>query len=437
MFEEVLVDQNPHWNKELYDSGIERDVLNKARKYIDLPHIISIVGVRRSGKSTLIKQIINMLIQDKGVNPKNILFVNLETPRLNNFRNEIIYLERIFEDYLKLTKPEGRIYCFIDEVQFFSQWQVFVKSCYEKKNIKMFITGSNSRLLSSEFITLLSGRTLAIEVFPFSFLELMKAKGIDVSGNIEIVNKRHQIKGVLDEYMHDGGFPEIAFIMDKDIKDEVLAMYARNVLYQDIAPRFSVKKPVDLENLFFYLASNTSCLYTYNNLAKITKISDKTVKEYLSYFTDAYLLFSVDAFHFSIKRQMQSPKKIYAVDNGIARASSMHFSKNAGHFLENLVFLELNRRGCELFYYKTRQGHEVDFACVESGKISELIQVVHTISNEKTRERELRAIIRAMDETGLKKGLIVTYEDEERVESSGMDIQILPAYKFLTDSNAL
>jgi hypothetical protein len=432
MFETVIVDQNPHWDGSQYDGGVPRSLLDGIIKNIDLPHILSIVGVRRCGKSTLIRQIINHLIGEKKINPKNILFLNLEHPGFNRYKGEVAYLERIYEDYLKLATPEGLVYCFLDEVHFFKEWQVFVKAHYERKKVKCIVTGSNSRLLSSEFITLLSGRTVPTEVYPFSFSEFLKARGADYSDPVLQVRHRHKIRNLMDDYLQFGGFPEIAFMKHPETIRDIHAMYARSILYQDIAARFGIKKPVDLENLFYYLAANVSSLYTYNSLSKLTDISDKTIKEYLSCFSDAYLLFTIDAFSYSVKQQIKSPKKVYAVDPGLAGSVSFRFSDDSGRHLENAVFLELKRRGHELFYYRTENGHEVDFICRKGRKVTDLIQVAKELRDEKTKSRELRALFRAMDETGLKNGTIVTYEEEEEIKENSKTITIIPAYLFFS-----
>lgn len=432
MFEGAIVDQNLHWDGAQYDGGVPRSVLEGIKRSMDLPYILSIVGVRRCGKSTLVRQIINYLMKEKKIKPKNILFLNLEHPGFSRYKGDAAYLERIYEDYLKLASPEGMVYCFLDEVHFFNEWQVFVKARYERKKVKFIVTGSNSRLLSSEYITLLSGRTIPAEVYPFSFGEFMKARGAVYPDSISLVRNRHKIRNLMDAYLRYGGFPEIAFLKHPETIKDIHAMYARSILYQDIAARFGIKKPMDLENLFYYLAANVSSPYTFNSLSKLTGLSDKTIKEYLSCFSDAYLLFTVDAFSYSLKQQIKSPKKVYSIDSGLAGSVSFRFSDDTGRHLENAVFLELKRRGREIFYYKTESGHEVDFICRKGRKVTDLIQVALELRDEKTKNRELRALFSAMDETGLKNGTIVTYEDEEEVKQKLKTISIVPAYKFFS-----
>jgi predicted AAA+ superfamily ATPase len=431
MFESVIVDQNPHWGETLYQEGVSRGILDKVKDYLDLPHVIALVGVRRCGKSTLVRQTINHLIRDKGVPPRNILFLNLENPRFSRYRSDVSYLETAYQDYLKLVAPQGPIYCFLDEVHFFSEWQVFVKAKYEQQQIKFVVTGSNSHLLTSEFITLLSGRALPIEVYPFSFAEFVLANGLRLADAVAETRERNRLRSLLDTYLRFGGFPETCYLADPEIRKEILVMYARNILYQDIAPRFAVKKAVDLENLFFYLASNIASLFSFNKLAGLTGLNDKTVKEYLGYFSDAYLLFTLDSYAFSVKEQLKSPKKVYAIDNGMSGAVGFSFSENLGHILENQVYIELKRRGFELYYYKTGNGLEVDFACCEGGIITRLLQVVQDLGDDKTRRREMRALLKALDETGLKHGEIVTYEEEDELIVDGKTISLIPAFKFL------
>jgi predicted AAA+ superfamily ATPase len=269
-----------------------------------------------------------------------------------------------------------------------------------------------------------------LEVYPFSFTEFTRARGLAVTDAVSVLAERRQISKALDEYLCSGAFPEIAFIEDQAMRKEILIMYARNILYQDIAPRYAVKKALELEQLYFYLTSNVASLYTSKGLSRLVGLNDKTVKEYLSYFADAFLLFTVDLFGYSVKQQIRSPKKVYAVDTGIAAATAFSFSENLGHYLENLVFLTLKRGGKEVYYYKTKNGLEVDFACRDRGQMVELIQVARDLAGEKTRKREVNALLKAMDETGLATGTIVTYEEEEEISVGDKTITVVPAYKY-------
>ncbi len=431
MFENIIVDQNSHWNGDMYEPTIPRHKIEILKQYIDARHIISISGVRRCGKSTLLRQAINYLIGKEDVAPKNILFLNLENPHFTPYRKDVRNLEIIYEDYLKLVDPKGKIYVFLDELQYFSDWQVFVKSKYESGNIKFIITGSNSQLLSSDLITLLSGRTLPVLLFPFDFNEYLMARGESVASDIEALGKRHKLRKLCDEYLAEGGFPEVVLTGNKNLKKEILVNYARNIIYQDIVPRFELKKPYEVEKLFFYLVSNISRLFTFNNLARLMDLSDKTIKDYIRFFEDAFLLYSMDGYNFSVKKQLRGPKKIYCVDNGLIASVAFSFSKNSGHYLENMIFINFALNKKKIYYYKTKNGLEVDFFIPETGGGGQLVQVCSDLHDINTKEREIKALCVAANELNIEQGIIVTIDEEEEIIAHGKVIKIIPAWKFL------
>ncbi len=438
MFEEVIVDQNPHWEGKTFDAGIPRQALRTIEEYMDARQIIAITGVRRCGKSTLLRQTINFLVNEKGVTPSNILFLNLENPFFTAYRDDVVNLEVLFADYQKLADPKGRIYLLLDELQYFKDWQVFVKSRYElSEDIKFIISGSNSRLLSSDLITLLSGRTLPLTLHPFSFSEYLHAKQMEHTHNkLEILRQRHKIRRFCEDYLFEGGFPEVVLTDNTRLKKELLANYAKNILFQDIVPRFKIKKPNLVEKLFFYLASNIASLFTYNRLGKTVGISDKTVKEYLSYFADAFLLFSVDSYAYSIRQQLRSPKKIYCIDNGMISSVAFGFSRNLGRYLENLIFLHFLRGQKHCFYYKTQNGREVDFLIADSSGPLALFQVSVSLQQPATRKREIRSLVEACNEIGQKQATLITVEEEEELSVDGINITIQPLWKFLLSSSS-
>lgn len=434
MFEDILIEQNPHWQNKKYPEGVHRDCFEKIKEYLDPPHVISVTGVRRSGKSTLLKQLINFLIDHKKIRPMNILFINLEHPYFSQYSKDVKYLEKIFEDYLKIASPEKKIYCFLDEIQFFTNWPIFIKAHYEQKNVKFVITGSNSFLMSHELLTLLSGRTLPVEVYPLSFSELVRATTkIDPTNALEMSKHRHQLRKLLDHYLQYGGFPEVALHKNENIAYDILNAYSKSILYQDVASRLNLKKPLDLERLFYYLTSHVGILFSYSNLAKIFDLSDKTIKEYISAFGDANLLFEVDKFSFSLKHQVRSSKKIYSIDTGMVNAVAFKFSENLGRLFENVIFLELKRKGIELYYYRTPSDSEIDFV-IKKGKKIQLLQVCIDFGKETTQNREIKALVHAAQELNLKNGIIVTSNDEDELVIEGISIHVVPLYKFILTS---
>lgn len=430
MFEKIIIEQNPHWDSQLYPQGFTRERFGKLLDFLPLPHVVAVAGARRVGKSTMLKQLINYLIIEQKVFPHNIFFMNLENPFLVQYANDVQFLQIIFEDYVKMVNPQGLIYCFLDEIQFFTDWPVFIKALYEQKRVKFFITGSNSSLLSAELMTLLSGRTLSLEMLPFSFKELVYEKLHRQNSVVEDLYDKEQLKSLMEEYIYYGGFPDVVLAPSKTTAFDVLGSYTKAVLYQDVAPRLQLKKPLDLERLFVYLISTIGTPFSYHSLSKVFDLSDKTIKEYVEAFTESFLLFPIDQFSFSVKKQIRSAKKCYAIDPGHINATAFKFSENRGRLLENIVYLELRRRNFEIYTHKTENDLEVDFVAKRGNKLS-LIQVAQTLGSQATRERELHALIATLTELNMHDAIIVTQDDDEEIVIDDFCIQVLPIYTFL------
>ncbi|MFK5976613.1 MAG: ATP-binding protein [Sulfurovum sp.] len=381
MLKEILIEQNLHWTHR-QKSYLKRDMFDKLISYLPLRQIITITGIRRCGKSTLAKEAINHLIKT-GTDVQNILLVNLEHPYFLEFRHDPNYLGVIYDAYLKLFNPKGKIYVIFDEIQYFNQWQVYIKSKYESSDIKYIITGSNSSMLSNELNTLLSGRSLNIHLGTFSFTEFLDFKEINYSNELEQISNKIEIYRAKEEYLKWGGFYEVMEISDESIKRDILLSYIKNIIYQDIVPRYSIRNSEIVERLFFYLLSNITTQLNYSTLSDIFGVSDKSIKEYINYFEDVFLFKRIDRFHNKIKERIKSTKKIYALDNGLMQVASTN-SKNLGNALENWVFISLDRKDKELFYLK--DGKEIDFY---SENI--LYQVTYIMESLQTKKREIDA----------------------------------------------
>jgi len=414
----ILIEQNKHWDNKLYKS-IKREALDKLISYLPLKQIITITGIRRCGKSTLAKQAINYLI-DNGIEAKNIFFINLENPMFLEHRHNPAFLNTIYEEYLKLMNPKDKIYCIFDEIQYFDNWQVYIKSKYESSDIKYIITGSNSSMLSNELNTLLSGRSLNIHLDTFSFTEFLDYKLVDYSDEFNRIKNRIDIARAKDEYLKWGGFYEVFEVDDEIVKKEILISYAKNIIYQDIIPRYSIRNSEIVERLFFYILNTTTGVLNYTTLSKTFGISDKTIKEYINYFEDVFLLKRMDKFHNKQKERIKSSKKIYALDNGLLQIASSN-SKNLGIGLENIVFNILNQTCNELTYLK--ENKEIDFKCENN-----LYQVSYNMSDAKTRKREIDAF-KFLDKENKYKHNIITY-DENKDEDN---IKIVSLEEFIFD----
>lgn len=401
MIKKILQEQNPHWNGVL-PTYAKREKFATLVRYLPLKQIITITGIRRCGKSTLAKTAIHHLIE-MGVNPKNILFVNLEQPFFLEYRHDATYLEMIYEEYLKLLGPMGKIYVIFDEIQFFENWQVYVKSKYESSDIKFIITGSNSSMLSNDLGTLLTGRSLNIHLDTFSFAEFLDFHRIDYSDELMRLSNKIAILRAKEEYLRWGGFYEVFSVEDTFTKKELLISYAKNIIYRDIIPRYGIRNSESIERLFFYLIGNATTMLNYTTLASTFEISDKTIKEYIGYFEETFLVSRIDRFHTKPKERIKSMKKIYVKDNGFLQIVPK-FSDNLGAALENGVFNVLAQKHESLTYLKDT--YEIDFYVDKT-----LYQVSYDISDEKTKKRELNAF------DAFKKGdesfKLITYETDE------------------------
>lgn len=409
----ILIEQNPHWQGKVYEST-KRDALEKLISYLPLRQIITITGIRRCGKSTLAKQAISHLISS-GVTSQNILFINLENPNFLEHRSDPSYLGVIFDEYLKLASPQGKIYCVFDEIQFFDNWQVYIKSKYESSDTKFIITGSNSSMLSNELNTMLSGRSLNIHLNTFSFVEFLRYKEIDISSKMTQIANKIAITRAKEEYLKWGGFFEVFAVSDERIKKEILISYARNIIYQDIVPRYAIRNSEVVERLFFYLLTTIAGIINYTSLASTFGVSDKTIREYIGYFEDVFLIRRVDRYHQKPKERIKSPKKIYVLDNGFLQISPR---QNLGAMLENAVFVALNSLD-EVSYLK--ELYEIDFCSGDT-----LYQVSYDLSDEKTKNRELRAF-GELDSRGKYKHKLISFDHNETIN----DIEVVSYDRFV------
>lgn len=417
--ESVLLEDNKHWNDpNAYDQFISREILPKALSYLDAKQILALIGARRVGKSTLAKLLIKELLQR--VDAKNIFFINLEKPEFIPYKKDASYLGEIYDAYLKLANPDlsKKIYFFIDEIQIFQNWEVFVKSKYENANIKFIITGSNASLLSSDFATVLTGRVLKLPVHSFSFREFLTYKEIAHSTRLEQVTNKIEIARAKDEYLKWGGYFDVISMSDEMIKKETLKNIAEDIIFKDIVPRYSIKNSSQIKDLFYYAVSNAASLINYSTLSKKIGIDAKSIKEYLGYFEDNFLISTISSYHTKLTEQIKSAKKLYLSDNGFLNLG-VNRTLNSGTMLENQVYIILSKTCDEVTYVK--ENYEIDFRCQET-----LFQVSYKMEDEKTRQRELRAF-ESFDSANSYKRKLITYDET----SSTANVDIISFDEFV------
>lgn len=427
----ILEDWN-FWKRDL-ESGFPRPYyLNRLKDFLSTSHIIVISGARRSGKSFLMRQLAKSLIREK-IERNNILIVNFEDPRFTELNTKT--LQGIYEGYLEFLNPKEKPYVFLDEIQEVEDWEKWVRTLHELGKARIVISGSNAKLLSRELSTLLTGRHLDLVVFPLSFREYLTFKNVEIADKIDIVNKEIEIKRLLRECLEQGLFPEVALAQEKK---QILLNYFEDILNKDIIRRFKIRKAEELAALAKFYLSNLSSLITFSSLEKSLRISADTIEKFSGYLEDAYILFFLKRFSFKVKEQEKSPRKVYAVDTGLANVIGFRFTQNMGRLAENLVFLELNRKkilnsNLELYYWKDVHHREVDFLIKENLKVRQLIQVSWEVAKFETKNREIRALLKAMEEFELKKGLVITEDFEAEEDFNGKKIEYIPLWKWLLE----
>lgn len=417
---------------EFQEGGIKNYIPREYNIPINSKKIISLIGVRRCGKTSILFNIIKEL--QKTVDIENILYINFEDDRL--FGLKIDKMDNLIEAYYELypQKREEKVYFFLDEIQNIENWELFVRRIYDTLNIQIFITGSSSKLLSAEIATSLRGRTISYEIFPFSFKEYLRWKDIKV--NLNSPKSLSFIKNALDAYLKEGGFPE-CIDEDKFVSRKIISEYINLIVYKDIIERYKLKNIDLLKHLIKYTFSNMGTLLSFNKLynefkSMGYKLSKDTLFDYFSYLEDGYITFKVPIYRNSVKEEIRNPKKIYAVDNVFKSIYDSSFSEDFSKLYENIVFLHLRRQTSEIYYFKQKQ--EVDFyAFINNNKI--LINVSYDLDNPKTYKREINGIIEGMKYFNIKESIIVTKDQESKEIIDDYIINIIPLYKFLLEVN--
>ena len=394
------------------------------------------IGVRRSGKSTYMFQVVQRLM-DGGVSRQNILFLNFFDDRLHNLRRDNLGL--IVEAYFSIypeKKNSETIYCFFDEIQAASGWEPFVDRLMRTEKCEVYLTGSSAGMLSKEIATQMRGRALSWEMFPFSFREFLDFKGVAGEGPLS-TKKRLLVQKAFEEYWETGGFPAVAGL-GRNLRIKTHQEYFHTILFRDLVERHDVSHPKAAADLAHWLVNNTASLYSVNKLTGYLKsLGHKAPKlavaDYLEWFEDAYFLFTVRIFDPSLARSNTNPKKVYCIDHALVVSTSSGILVNSGHLLENLVFTALRRLYAKIHYYKTKTGREVDFIVPRHGRPQMLVQVCESLAEPQARKRETAALREAMAELDLKTGTIVTRNEDERIEAGGGTIDVIPAWRFLLE----
>lgn len=420
MVKNTILQHKEERDEYLKKSYIKRENIDNSIKFLESELIKVIIGARRTGKS-----VFSFLL----LKNKEFGYVNFDDDSLINVNTDEL-VKALYEVY-----PKAKYFLF-DEIQNLNGWELFVNKLQRRGN-NLILTGSNSKLLGGELASSLTGRYIDIEILPFSFREYLQALKIEIDREkLQLPEYRGKILNVLGEYLKEGGFPEIS--VNRIDSGKYLDTLLDAILLKDIVKRYKVRQPDSLYRLARYMLSNQCSEFTYTGIKNNFGFKSKsTVQNYINYFVEVYLMFSLNRFSFKVKEQINSAKKLYLLDNGFAKAKMFQFSPNYGKLMENLVFIELVRRGyapnIKLFYHKNSDGTEVDFIICNGLKIEAIIQVCYDISEYKTKGREIKALLKASKELNCKNLLVLTWDYTSEEKHNGSTINFISLLDWLIE----
>ena len=416
-FKYILADQRAAiLNKPL---GIERVLLADVDKTIKLPHVVVITGLRRVGKSTLMRQIIQKYYADQ-----RFYYINFEDERLFKFKTEDFNL--LYEALIELYGEQKTF--FIDEIQNIEHFENFVRRFYDA-NFKFFITGSNANLLSREISTKLTGRHFDITLRPFSLREYLSMQNVIFEKEM-LYNtiERMKIKSHFQDYLVNGGMPE--YLIYKE--PEILSRIYEDIVIKDIAVRYNIANLFEMRDVFLYLITNTANKFSFNKLKTVSGIgSITTIKNYIHYLAETFFIQVINKFDYSLKKRLVNDKKSYVIDNGFFNVLSTKITTDIGWLLENLVGNVLSET-TKLYYFSDK--YECDFVIQQDNLVTTAIQVTNAIS-ENNEKREYSGLLGALKTFNLKEGLILTNDQEAISEIDGKTIHIKPVWKWILENS--
>ncbi|OHE77557.1 MAG: ATPase [Verrucomicrobia bacterium RIFCSPHIGHO2_12_FULL_41_10] len=373
-------------------------------KFPEAKNLIKVaVGMRRSGKTYFLFQTIRELLS-KNIPLERILYLNFEDDRILPMDHKA--MGKLIDSWYTLYPQhhDQECYLFLDEVQNVEEWPLVLRRMLDTKNIQIYATGSSAKLLSKEIATSLRGRSLSIEISPYSYLEYLMAHDQELPVKPFGQKSLDYHRKYLLEYFHSGGFPGIQ-LMQQNEKLETLQGYVETVIFRDVIERHKISNVSLMKYMISFLLKNIATPFSINKFhndikSQGHKAGKDTLYSYLDYLEDAFLIFTVPIFTESLRHRQTTPKKIYAIDNGLVLANTFNLSDNFGKLLENQVYLDLRREGKKIFYYHTSEGYEIDFLTQDTQGKYEMIQVVWDTSDPKTLQREQRALDQAEKELG-------------------------------------
>lgn len=422
MIRNILYQQQEERDGLLQQAYIHRMEDAAIGDYLNTTLIKLLTGPRRAGKSVMALQLLKN---------QNFAYLNFDDDLLLRHFDEDAVIQGLYDVY------KGFTYLLLDEIQNLPDWELWVSKLY-RRGVNLVITGSNSKLLSHEMASALTGRYIQITVLPFSFSETIRFKEQSLPATVETTPiETGKMLGLLHTYLFNGGFPET--VLNPGILKNYLSSLFDSILLKDILKRFRVRQTQQFYDLSNFLLSNYTNLFSFNQVKEALAFNSvATVQKFIGYLEEPYLFQHITRYDNKIKNQQKAAQKIYIIDNGFVKARSFELSPNYGRLLENLVFVELLRRDykpeLDLFYYRTRNDREIDFLVRKGHQVEQLVQVCYDIDQPKTSKREMDALVEAAIELNCDNLVLITWDKEELIEVNRLTIKLIPAYKWLTQN---
>ena len=404
------------------------NVLRELQIPINTRKIVTLKGVRRCGKTSILYQTIKQLRET--VDKTNLVYINFEDDRI--FPVQLPDCNELLEAYYEMfpsKKPE-KVYFFFDEIQIVENWEIFIRRLHDTENCQIYLCGSSSKLLSSEIASSLRGRSISYEIFPLSFKEFLRFKNID--NNYYSSANYALIRNALNTYLFQGGFPELVYEND-DKHKLILQEYVDLIIYKDLIERYGITNRNLVKLLVKYCYVNISTPLSQNKLFNELKsqgisLSKNTLYEYIDYLREVYAIFTIPLYSRSVGEQNRNPLKLYSIDTGFKAIFSI--SQDIGRVIENVVMLHLRRNNMALYYWAGKQ--ETDFVYEAEDGIR-MVNVCYDLSNAETKTREINSLMEAMQHHNTSRATLITMEMEELISIDNKNINIIPLWKWLID----
>jgi predicted AAA+ superfamily ATPase len=413
-----------HYNEELYAAANSKPIK-------------IITGFRRSGKSFLVQMVAKALMENKIVALNNVLYLNFEDYRLEEIKT-IKNLDDIVQMFLHELSGSGKKLLIFDEIQNIPQWDKLIRTLYEKeREIEIFLTGSNSELLSSEIGSHLAGRFVSFEILPFTFKEFLAYQKIQVLNEREFYQQSIEIKKLFNQYVKFGGLPEIFTIHNERTKYSYLQGILSKVILDDIVQRFNVRQPLLIEKIIHYLHLMVGNMVTSTRITQLIKseglqTKTDTISTYIDYILKTFAMYELDRFDWKLKRVFNTNKKYFSVDTGLIHLFQS-INNNHSKQLENIVFLQLKHADKKIYYGALENGKEIDFITEDRNHIFSKYQITQTLTDE-NKTRELSSFVFTDKYLNKMNNILLTLdENEESLEFNGAKIEKKYLLKWLLD----